>query len=211
MADNVLLQKVQTVLVDGGPENYNKWAKKYDSDVKALRHVAHKSVNAKWQSYHAKVQEPGAAEHKVFDAGCGTGFIGEDLIVQVTQGNIEIHGGDLSPGMLEVAKSKNVYSDLKVVNLKVELPYETEYFDSIVSSGVFAQGHCGPECLPHLIHVLKKGCYLIATVRKDFYEKTKMQWARQIKECNCQLLEDGEMPFRDDSRGVVLVIHKFCL
>ena len=187
MADSTLYQ---AVLVDGCPENYNTWANKYDTDMEALGSMAPNSVNAKWQSYHAKVLEPGAAEHKVFDAGCGTGRIGEDLIALVPQGNIEIHGGDLSPDMLEVAKSKNVYSDLKVADLKAELPYEAEYFDSIVSSGVFLQGHCGPECLPNLIRVLKKDCYLITSVRKVFYEETKMEWARQIKECNCRLLED---------------------
>ena len=155
MADNAFLRAVQ---VDGCPENYKKWANKYDSDLKALGYVGPNSVSAKWLSYHAKALEPGgAAEHKVFDAGCGTGFVGECLIAVVSsQANIEIHGGDLSPDMLEVAKSKNVYSDLKVVNLKVELPYEAEYFDSIVGSGVFSRSHCGPEYLPNLIRILKK-------------------------------------------------------
>ena len=207
MADNAFLRAVQG---DGCPENYKKWANKYDSEVKAVGYVGHSSVSAKWQRYHAKALEPGgAAEHKVFDAGCGTGFVGECLIALVSsQANIEIHGGDLSPNMLEVAKSKNVYSNLKVVNLKAEIPYRAESFDSIVSSGAFTQNHCGPECLPHLIRVLKKGCYLITTVRKDVYEETKMEWARQIQECNCQLLEDGEMPYYDEHKCVVLVIHK---
>ena len=207
MDDNPFLR---AVLVDGCPENYNKWANKYDSDLKAMGYVGPNSVSAKWLSYHAKALEPGrAAEHKVFDAGCGTGFVGECLIALVSsQANIEIHGGDLSPDMLEVAQSKNVYSDLKVVNLKAELPYRAESFDSIVSSGAFTQNHCGPECLPHLIRILKKGCYLITTVRKDVYEETKMEWARQIQECNCQLIEDDEVPYCDEVKGVVLVIHK---
>ena len=146
----------------------------------------------------------------MFDAGCETGLIGECLIALVSsQANIEIHGGDLSPDMLEVAKSKNVYSDLKVVNLKLELPYEAEYFDSIVSSGVFSRSHCGPEYLPNLIRILKKGCYMITAVKKVIYEEAKMEWARQITDCNCRLIEDG-MPYRDEVKGVVLVIHKLC-
>ena len=78
---------------------------------------------------------------------------------------IEIYGRDLSPDMLEKAKPKNIYADLKVVNLKVQLPYEPESFDSVISSGTFIPGHCGPECVPNIIRVLKRNCYFVTTVR----------------------------------------------
>ena len=51
---------------------------------------------------------------------------------------------------------------------------------------------------------------MIAAVKKVIYEEAKMEWARQIKDCNCRLIEDGEMPYRDGVKGVVLVIHKLC-
>ena len=66
----------------------------------------------------------------------------------------------------------------------------------------------GPDCLPNLIRVLKKGCYLIATVIMAFYEETKLEWERHIQDCNCELLEDDELPYHDGSKGVVLVVHK---
>lgn len=202
----------EAVLADGGPENYNKWASSYETDVKALKYLGHKSVNAKWQSYHTNVLDSDervtGVKHKVFDAGCGTGLVGEDLITLVPHNLIEIHGGDLSPELLDVAKTKKAYTDLRVVNLKEELPYEPESFDSIVCAGVFLQGHCGPSCLPNLMRVLKRGCYLIATVRKLFYEETKLEWEKQIQECNCELLEENEMPYHDDTKALVVVIHK---
>ena len=144
-------------------------------------------------------------KHKVFDAGCGTGLLGEHLITLIPRDLIDIR---VSPGMLEIAKNKNTYTDLQIVNLKAELPYEAESFDSVLSAGVFGRGQCGPDCLPNIIHVLKKGCYLIATVNMAFYDETKLEWERHIQDCNCELLEDDELPYRDSSKGVVLVVHK---
>ena len=207
----------QAVLVDGGAENYDRWAKDYDADLKSMNYTAPQSVNTKWKSYHAQLlarseDEAGSNSspkpHRLFDAGCGTGMVGEDLVTFVPSGLIEIYGGDISPESVEIAKTKKVYTDLKVVNLKEELPYEAGSFDSIVCVGTFLQGHCGPECVPNLVRVLKRGCYLIATIRRIFYEETKAEWDKQISECNCKLLEDGEMPYHGDAKAVVIVVQK---
>lgn len=199
----------EAVLVDGGPENYKEWATHYESDVKTLNYAGHRSVNEKWKNYHEKfLSDDATVKHKVFDAGCGSGLVGEDLITTIPPNSVEIYGGDLSPDLLDIARNKNIYADLRVVNLKEELPYQPEYFDSIVCAGVFLQGHCGPDCLPNLVRVLKKGCYLIATVRKLFYEETKQEWQQQLQVCNCELLEEIEMPYHEDAKAIVVVINK---
>ena len=206
----------QAILVDGGAENYDKWAKSYDADLKAMGYSGHKSVNEKWRSYHESLlQTAGEASadrsslnHRIFDAGCGTGFVGEDMASFLPPNVFEVYGGDLSPESVEIAKSKKVYTDVKVVNLKEKLPYEADYFDSIVCAGTFLQGHCGPECLPNLMRVLKKGCYLIATVRKKFLEETRAEWEKQIINCNCRLIEEEEMPYHSDAKATVLVMCK---
>ena len=204
---------LDAVLVDGGPENYKKWAEDYDADLKNLSWAGPASANAKWRSYHPQLLAQSdassrGAKHKLFDAGCGTGLVGEDLVKSVSPDVVEIYGGDLCPELIEKAKEKKVYTDLKVVNLKEELPYEPDTFNSILCVGTFLQGHCGAECVPNLIRVLKKGCYLVATVRTLFYKETKSEWERQLRECNCKLLEDNEMPYHDESKAVVLVIVK---
>ena len=202
----------QATLVDGGPENYSKWAKSYEADVKSLDYKGYKSVNEKWRTYHENLILTGVdstvAEHKVFDAGCGTGLLGEDLVPSVPPNVIKLYGGDLSPELIEIAESKRVYAELKVVNLKEKLPYEADYFDSIVCAGTFLQGHCGPECLPNLMRVLKKSCFLIATVRKIFLEETRVEWEKQIMECKCRLIEEVEMPYHSDAKATVLVMCK---
>ena len=70
------------------------------------------------------------------------------------------------------------------------------------------QSHCGPECVPNLLCVLKRGCYLFATVNQQVYEENKEEWKQQIKDCNCELIEANEMPYRDAAKAVVVVIHK---
>ena len=199
----------EAVLIDGGPENYRKWSTSYESDVKTLNYVGYRSVNEKWRRYHeTSLSDDTAVKHKVFDAGCGSGLVGEDLITTISPDSVEIYGGDLSPELLEIARIKNIYADLRVVNLKEEIPYQPEYFDSIICAGVFLQGHCGPECLPNLIRILKRGCYLIATVRKQFYEETKQEWQKQFEACSCKLLEDVEMPYHEDAKAIVIVVNK---
>ena len=109
--------------------------------------------------------------------------------------------------MLEVAKSKNIYNDLKIVNLKKPLLYDTESFDGITCSGVFVQGHCGAEILPHLTHILKKDGIIIATIRQAFFHSTKQDWEREIEEFNCEIVEQSDVPYLEDMMAILLVIR----
>ncbi len=61
----------EDLLKDGGPENYNKYALKYDEHFAALAR-APESVFKLWMTHYQKR----SGKHRVFDAGCGTGFIG---------------------------------------------------------------------------------------------------------------------------------------
>ena len=81
--------------------------------------------------------QEGSGKQRVFDAGCGTGLVGQCFTDLVSQGLVELYGGDWSSGMLEVAKCKNIkfYNDLEIVNLKKPLPYDAESFDGITCSG----------------------------------------------------------------------------
>ena len=197
---------------DGSPENYTKWANRFEEFVKSMNYTGYKSVCSKWETYHREVgleSDSTCSKHRIFDAGCGTGLVGENLLSLVPRNAVEMYGGDFSPDMLKEARAKHVYTDLQVVNLKEKLPYEADFFDSIVCSAVFTLGHCGPESIPNLIRVLKKGCYMIATVKTLIYgDEMKIEWEKNIMDCNCELIEDNEMPYRDSGEAVVVVIRK---
>ena len=194
----------------GVPRTYkNGYAEYDDHAIHCINSQAPQSVLAAWKRFHPIIASS-ETKHRIFDAGCGTGFVIQALVKSndYNRQNLDIYGGDYSEEMLSMASMKNIYDDLKVVNLKEELPYEPESFDSIVSSGVFLQGHCGPECLLNIIRVLKRGCYFITTVRALFYKETKEEWDRQIQACGAELLEAYDAPYNKHSEGTVLVLQK---
>ena len=196
----------EELLKNGGPETYDKCAPEYDAHFAGISHGP-EFVFKVWMSHYEK-RSGSVKPHRVFDAGCGTGFVGEHFAELVKQGIVELYGGDLSSGMLELAKKKNIYADLQIVNLQKPLSYEAESFDSITCSGVFVQAHCGPETLPHLTHVLKKEGIIVATIRWAFYETTKQDWEREIQECGCEIIEQLDVPYLGDMTAMLLVIRK---
>ena len=81
-------------------------------------------------------------------------------------------------------------------------------FDSITCHGVFLQAHCGPETLPHLTRILKKEGIIVATIRWAFYESTKQDWEREIRECGCEIVEQLDVPYLGDMTAMLIVIRK---
>jgi SAM-dependent methyltransferase len=194
------------VLTESSPQLYDAFAvdNVYETFSANLDYNGYKSVVEVWRSLHSTLTSD--TNHSVFDAGCGTGLVGAELIKHYPQ--LKIYGGDYSPGMIEQSKLKNAYCDLQVVDLKQPLPYEKESFDSIISSGVFLQGHCGPESIPNIMHVLKKNCHLVTTIRQKYYDEVRVEWDRVVKDCGGEQLSATEMPYNAEAIGLVLVIHK---
>ena len=211
LESKILMQVSQyQTLTAKDARSYDERASNYEEVTKSMNYIGPKSVGSKWLSYNTKLgTNPTGLKHTIFDAGCGTGLVGEALVTLVPGDLIEIYGGDVSSKMLEVARSKNVYSDLQIVNLYEELPYEADSFDSVTCAGVFGIDYlvCGPECIPNLIRVLKKGCYLFATIIQKVYDENE-EWKQQIKDCNCELIEDNEIPYRTAVRAVLIVVRK---
>ena len=205
------LELLYSLRKDGRPESFNKWASKYDNLAGDLNYVAYDSVLSKWKEYCSE-DKPQDRCHRIFDAGCGTGLLGENVHKVVSMDKVELYGGDYSPGMLEEAKQKGVYIDLKVIDLmKTELPYDEGFFDSIVSSGVFLTTGttlCDHTCLPNIMRVLKRGGYFITTATKELYKLVEKDWERTLKECGCQLIEMLEMPYLNECSAFCLVIRK---
>ena len=208
-------QQIRATEKDGGPTTYGGFAKDYDEHLKNIEWAAPQSIVTKWMEHYSpeslQAQAASGRKHRILDAGCGTGLVGEYMSTVVAMDNVELYGGDITPQMLEEVKSKKSnasYVDLQVIDLKKELPYEEEFFDSIVSSGVFYVGHCGPDCLPNIFRVLKKNGLLVTTSRKVFYEETKEGWDKYMKESNCTLLEVCDIPYHTLAKGISLVIKK---
>ena len=141
---------------------YKNWAKKYEDDVINLAgYVGHLITSELLLSYLRNTQA------KIFDAGCGTGLVGEILNKNSFQNLI---GVDFSQEMLNIAKQKNVYQSLDLVDLTKKLDYEDNMFYAVICAGTFTCGHVGPEALREMVRITKQGGYICFTVRKQEWE-----------------------------------------
>ena len=141
---------------------YKNWAKKYEDDVINLAgYVGHLITSELLLSYLSNTQT------KILDAGCGTGLVGEILNKNSFKNLI---GVDFSQEMLNIAKQKNVYQSLELVDLTKKLDYEDNLFDAVICAGTFTCGHVGPEALREMIRITKQGGYICFTVRRQEWE-----------------------------------------
>ena len=141
---------------------YKNWAKKYEDDVINMAgYVGHLITSELLLSYLSNTQT------KILDAGCGTGLVGEILNKNSFKNLI---GVDFSQEMLNIAKQKNVYQSLDLVDLTKKLDYEDNLFDAVICAGTFTCGHVGPEALREMVRITKQEGYICFTVRKQEWE-----------------------------------------
>ena len=142
-------------------ERYDQWAAAYDKDLED---------DFAWNAPQNAVElfaEFVLNSAKVLDAGAGTGLVGEIL---AGVGFRDIEAMDLSMGMLEEAKAKNVYHSFHQMTLGERLDYETNAFDAVISVGVFTLGHAPSSSFDELIRVTKPGGHIAFSLRTDVYQ-----------------------------------------
>ena len=101
---------------------------------------------------------------KIMDAGAGTGLVGVELH---KFGFTTIDALDISPGMLNEAKKKNVYKKFICASLSDQrIPkVETGQYDVLICVGVFAIAHVPPVALVEMTRMVRPGkmhhnCYI---------------------------------------------------
>lgn len=100
-------------------------------------------------------------------------------------------GVDASDKMLEKAKEKNAYSDLRKMYFGLKnLPREWEnHFDVAVSTGAFLPDHLKNDCYDDFILSIKVGGYLVFSFREIFLKDADMGHEAAI----LKLLESGRI------------------
>ncbi len=169
-------------------EKYDDWAKEYEQDLLPENYTGPEPAVEVLSKYVLK-------DGKILDAGAGTGLVGE-LLQQ--KGYRHLEAMDISAGMLEQARKKNVYTALHQGILGKPLPFTTDSFDAIISVGTFTLGHAPSSGFDELIRITKPGGYIIFTIRPDYYENSdfKHKQAALETEGKWQLVEKGE-PFQN--------------
>lgn len=135
---------------------YDGWSASYDADMARVGY-RHPSIALALLTRHAP---RGAAP--VLDAGCGTGVLGEWLVIA---GYPVVEALDISAGMLEVAAQRGCYAALHRAALGERLPFADGHFAAIIAAGVFSTGHVGIDGLDDLLRVCRPGGVIVLTVK----------------------------------------------
>lgn len=128
--------------------HYQKWAPSYDDEVGANGYATPGRVAEALWSKMPEAQTP------ILDYGCGTGLSG----VALRDAGFQIvDGADPTPQMLEGAKAKGVYRNLKTFDITNSKPLTAGEYKAITAIGVIGIGAAPPETLDMLMHALPKG------------------------------------------------------
>lgn len=101
---------------------------------------------------------------RILDAACGTGLVG----VHLRRFNFtQVHGLDMSEGMLASAARKQSYSAFTKAALGAPLPFSSGAFDAVTASGAFTPNHAPPESLDELVRVTRPGGLIVFSLRSD--------------------------------------------
>ena len=77
---------------------------------------------------------------------------------------------DLSEGMLEEARKKNVYRELHQMVMGEPLGFTTHLFGATICVGVLTIGHAPASSLDELVRITRPGGYIIFTLHTDAYK-----------------------------------------
>ncbi len=181
-------------------ERYDQWAEEYDTDLDTdFGWISPQRTSDTLAKYVPK-------EASILDAGAGTGLVGQRLH---DLGYRNMTAMDLSQGMLEVARKKNIYQDFDQMVMGERLEYATDRFDAAVVVGVFTLGHAPAASLDELVRVTKTGGHIIFSLRTDTYQENGFKEKQEALESAglWKLLEVTE-PYQPLPKGEPEVIHQ---
>jgi SAM-dependent methyltransferase len=141
---------------------YDSWAETYDADLQQVGYL-HVPVITGLVALHVP-----SRQSTILDAGVGTGSIGNVLALL---GYNNLSGIDMSEGMLEKARARGCYSDLRLGVLGETLAFPDGAFDAILSTGTFTNGHAPASAFHELTRILEPGGFLLFTVGTVIWEE----------------------------------------
>jgi predicted TPR repeat methyltransferase len=143
-------------------ERYDQWAADYEADVEG--DFGWISPQRTSETFARHVPQ----EATILDAGAGTGLVGQCLY---GLGYRNLTAMDLSQGMLEIARNKNVYQAFDQMAMGQRLDYSANQFDATVVVGVFTEGHAKASSLDELVRVTKSGGHIVFSLKTDVYSE----------------------------------------
>lgn len=141
---------------------YGAWARRYDRDLLEDGYILPFFITSFVARYVPKGEGP------ILDAGVGTGLSGPYLAALGYSG---LAGTDMSEEMLEMARIRGCYDDLKQAVLGQTLPWPDNHFAAFISAGVFTTGHAPASSLDELVRITRPGGYAIFNIRQAVFQE----------------------------------------
>ncbi len=181
-------------------ERYDQWAKEYDVDL---------AQDFEWLAPQRAAES--FAQHvpkdaRILDAGAGTGLVG---VLLDRLGYRQMVAMDLSQGMLEEARKKNVYSEFHQMVLGENLDFPSDSFDAVISVGVMTVGHAPASSFDELVRVTRPGGQILFTLRPDVHQNDGFKEKQDYLEAagKWKLVETSE-EFQPLPKGEPEVYHQ---
>jgi len=158
MHENELLDVYNASSTAEQEQAYDKWAENYERDLFAMGYRLPGIIAAVFTRYVTTLDVP------ILDAGCGGGVQAEPL-AHIGYNNLT--GIDLSQGMLDIARAKNIYTSLRQMTLGEHLDYADNQFAAVISAGTITPGHAPATTFNELVRVTKPDGLIIFGLRVD--------------------------------------------
>ena len=142
-------------------KTYDDWAANYDADMQSLGYAHPAVIVGIVSRFIAELNTP------ILDAGVGTGTIG--MLLNIL-GFSNLHGIDMSKGMLARAAQRKIYSNLTQATLGQALDFQSQSFGAIVSTGTFTSGHAPASAFDELSRILRTDGWMIFTVAETVWQ-----------------------------------------
>ena len=181
-------------------ERSDQWAANYDKDLE--EDFAGNAPQTAALVFAELV--PNSA--KVLDAGAGTGLVAQALY---PLGFRDMVAMDLSLGMLEEARAKNVYRTFHQMTLGEKLDFDAGAFDAVISVGVFTLGHAPASAFDELVRITRPGGFIVFSLRTDVYQEGGFKEKQaELESAGKWTLAQVTEPFQPLPKGEPEVYHQ---
>jgi SAM-dependent methyltransferase len=162
---------------DSSRDIYDDWSQDYDGHLQS--EFGYISPRVAAAELAQRLPQP---DLEIIDFGCGTGLVGAALRVH---GFVSIDGVDISTGMLEQARAKQVYRNLLCADLTARIPLEDDCYGAGLCVGSLGAGHVGAQHVAEMLRPIRRDGLFVLTMNSSYYQ------AGNFEQTFRQMQDDG--------------------
>jgi predicted TPR repeat methyltransferase len=162
---------------DSSRDIYDDWSQNYDEHLEAEFGYIAPGVAVAELAQHLQQRDI-----EIIDFGCGTGLVGAALR---EQGFVLIDGADISTGMLEQARTKQIYRHLMCADLTARIPLDDDSYAAGLCVGSLGAGHVGAQHVAEMLRPIRRGGLFVLTLNGSYYQSGRFEQTFQ------QMQDDG--------------------